>query len=172
VILTRKNEFNRNVLLTEFNALKRISDPDNVNIFTISDGASPEGDRPFLQKFNIKTKLMDTLFRSAAPYYERPVFFNNGKFMINSRESSDSVQNYFRVDLEDKSYTRLTNFTDPYPELKGVKKQQISYKRLDGITLGGTLISACRIQNRKSGSSCADLGLSKRIQDCCSCRPD
>lgn len=139
VILTRKNEFNRSVLLTEFNALKRIGDPDNVNIFTISDGASPEGDRPFLQKFNIKTKLMDTLFRSASPYYERPVFFNNGKFMINSRETSDSVRNYFRINLEDKSYTRLTNFKDPYPELKGVKKQQVSYKRLDGINLGGTL---------------------------------
>jgi len=139
VIITRKNEFNRNVLLTEFNALKRISDPDNVNIFTISDGASPEGDRPFIKKFNIKTKLMDTLFRSKSPYYERPVFFNNGKFMINSRESSDSVRNYFKINLEDNSYIRLTNFSDPYPELKGVKKQQISYKRLDGITLGGTL---------------------------------
>ncbi len=139
VILTRKNEFNRNVLLTEFNALKRISDPDNVNIFTLSDGASPEGDRPFIKKFNIKTKIMDTLFRSKAPYYERPVFFNNGKFMINSRESSDSIKNYFKVNLEDNSYIRLTDFSDPYPELKGVKKQQISYKRLDGITLGGTL---------------------------------
>ncbi len=139
VILTRKNEFNRNVLLTEFNALKRISDPDNVNIFTLSDGASPEGDRPFIKKFNIKTKIMDTLFRSKAPYYERPVFFNNGKFMINSRESSDSVKNYFKVNLEDNSYIRLTDFSDPYPELKGVKKQQISYIRLDGITLGGTL---------------------------------
>jgi dipeptidyl aminopeptidase/acylaminoacyl peptidase len=139
VILTRKNEFNRNVLLTEFNAVKRISDPDNVHIFTLSDGASPEGDRPFIKKFNIKTKLMDTLFRSKAPYYERPVFFNNGKFIINSRESSDSVKNYFKVNLEDNSYIRLTDFSDPYPELKGVKKQQISYKRLDGITLGGTL---------------------------------
>jgi dipeptidyl aminopeptidase/acylaminoacyl peptidase len=139
VILTRKNEFNRNVLLTEFNALKRISDPDNVHIFTLSDGASPKGDRPFIKKFNIKTKLMDTLFRSKAPYYERPVFFNNGKFIINSRESSDSVKNYFKVNLEDNSYIRLTDFSDPYPELKGVKKQQISYKRLDGITLGGTL---------------------------------
>lgn len=139
VILTRKNEFNRNVLLTEFNALKRISDPDNINIFTLSDGSSPEGDRPFIKKFNIKTKIMDTLFRSKAPYYERSVFFNNGKFMINSRESSDSVKNYFKVNLEDNSYIRLTNFSDPYPELKGVKKQQISYKRLDGITLGGTL---------------------------------
>jgi dipeptidyl aminopeptidase/acylaminoacyl peptidase len=139
VLLTRKNEFNKNVLLTEFNPLKRISDPDNINIFTLSDGGSPEGDRPFIKKFNIKTKIMDTLFRSNAPYYERPVFFNNGKYIITSRESVDSVQNYFKFNLADKSYSRLTNFSDPYPELKGVKKQQLSYKRLDGINLSGTL---------------------------------
>jgi dipeptidyl aminopeptidase/acylaminoacyl peptidase len=119
--------------------LKRISDPDNINIFTLSDGGSPEGDRPFIKKFNIKTKIMDTLFRSNAPYYERPVFFNNGKYIITSRESVDSVQNYFKFNLADKSYSRLTNFSDPYPELKGVKKQQLSYKRLDGINLSGTL---------------------------------
>lgn len=138
-LITIKNEYNRDVLLTEFNTLKRIGDPDNVNIFTITDGASPEGDRPFILKFNIKTKLMDTIFRSAPPYYERPVFFNDSKFSINSRETADSVANYYKVNLEDKSYTQLTSFPNPYPSMKGVKKQQLSYTRLDGVTLGGTL---------------------------------
>lgn len=139
VLLTKKNNYNRDVLLTEFNTLKRIGDPDNVNIFTISDGASPEGDRPFILKFNIKTKVLDTIFRSAAPYYERPVFFNNNKFSINTRETVDSVPNYYKLNLEDKTYTALTAFSNPYPGMKGVKKQQLSYTRLDGITLSGTL---------------------------------
>lgn len=137
--VTRKNEFNRQVLLTEFNALKRLSDPDNVAVFSISDGASPEGDRPFILKFNLKTKLQDTLFRSSAPYYERPVFFNNEKNMIISREAKDTVLNYFRYNPEDKSTFRITNFSDPYPELRGVRKQQLNYTRLDGINLSGTL---------------------------------
>lgn len=137
--VTRKNEYNRQVLLTEFNALKRISDPDNVAIFSISDGASPEGDRPFILKFNIKTKLQDTLFRSSAPYYERPVFFNNEKNIIISREAKDTVLNYFTYNTEDKSSGRITNFSDPYPDLKGVQKQQLNYTRLDGINLSGTL---------------------------------
>ncbi|MFA6945215.1 MAG: prolyl oligopeptidase family serine peptidase, partial [Pedobacter sp.] len=139
VFLTKKNEFNRQVLLTEFNPLKRIGDPDNVNIFSISDGASPEGDRPFILKFNIKTKIQDTLFRSSAPYYDRPVFFNKDKFIIHSREAADTVQNYFKMDLTNKSRIKITEFQNPYPELKGVKKQQLSYTRLDGINLGGTL---------------------------------
>jgi dipeptidyl aminopeptidase/acylaminoacyl peptidase len=137
-LITRKNEYSRNVLLTEFNPLKRISDPDNLAVFSISDGASPEGDRPFLLKFNIKTKIRDTIFRSAAPYYERPVYFNN-KFLINSRESADTVKNYFRVSLPDLAYSQITEFSNPYPELIGVQKKQILYKRLDGINLSSTL---------------------------------
>ena len=137
--VTKKNEFNRPVLLTEFSALKRMADQDNVNIFMISNGASPEGDRPFILKFNIKTKIRDTIFRSQAPYYERPLFFNNDKFIVNSRETADSVTNYYKVTLADSTYLKLTNFSNPYPELIGVKKEKLSYTRLDGITLGGTL---------------------------------
>lgn len=139
VLLTVKNEYQRDVLLTEFSTFKRLADQDNVNIFTISNGASPEGDRPLILKFNIKTKVLDTIFRSQAPYYERPVFFDNGKFIITSREAVDTAQNYFMVTLPDRQYTQITNFSNPYKELEGVKKQQISYTRLDGIRLGGTL---------------------------------
>ncbi|WP_026897909.1 alpha/beta hydrolase family protein [Daejeonella oryzae] len=124
----KKNAYKRDVLLTE-----------NQNIFTISNGASPEGDRPFLLKFNIKTKLTDTLFHSQAPYYEKPVFFNNTKFLIISRESADSVANYYHVKLADSTYTQLTDFTNPYPGLAGVIKQQLNYKRLDGLNLSATL---------------------------------
>jgi dipeptidyl aminopeptidase/acylaminoacyl peptidase len=126
--VTRKNDYNRPVLLTE-----------GQNIFTISEGASPQGNRPFVFKFNTKTKLTDTLFRSRAPYYERPVFFNNRKFLITSREAVDTVANYYYVDLPNLKHTSLTSFADPYPELKGVQKQLLSYKRADGLTLTGTL---------------------------------
>lgn len=126
--VTRKNDYNRSVLLT-----------DNQNIFTISEGASPQGNRPFLLKFNTKTKLTDTIFRSKAPYYERPVFFNNKKFLITSREAVDSVPNYYHVSLPGKAYSPLTTFADPYPQLKGVQKQLLAYKRLDGLNLSGTL---------------------------------
>lgn len=137
--VTRKNEYNRPVLLTEFNVLKRLGDQDNVHIFSISDGASPEGDRPFILRFNIKTKIRDTLFRSQAPYYERPLFFNNDKYIVTSRETADSITNYYKVTLADTSHHQITSFTNPYPELAGVTKQKLSYTRLDGITLGGTL---------------------------------
>lgn len=126
--VTRKNEYNRSVLLT-----------DNQNIFTISEGASPQGNRPFLLKFNTKTKVTDTIFRSRAPFYERPVFFNNKKFLITSREAVDSVPNYYHVTLPARTHSPLTTFADPYPQLRGVQKKLLSYKRLDGLNLSGTL---------------------------------
>ena len=126
--VTRKNNFNRPVLLTQGN-----------NIFTFNEGASPQGNRPYIFQFNIKTKLTDTIFRSKAPYYERPVFFTNKNFLITSREAVDSVPNYYYVSLPDRQHTALTTFSDPYPQLKGVQKQQLSYKRLDGLNLSGTL---------------------------------
>ena len=126
--VTRKNEFNRDILLTE-----------NQNIFTISNGASPQGNRPFLLKFNIRTKLTDTLFRSQEPYYEKPVYFNNTKFMITSRESVNTPANYYHVKLSDTSYTALTVFSNPYPGLDGIQKQQLNYKRADGLNLSATL---------------------------------
>ena len=128
VLITRKNEYNRPVLLTEGH-----------NIFTISEGASPQGNRPFVFKFNIRTKLTDTIFRSKAPYYERPVFFNNKRFLITSREAVDAVPNYYYVSLPNLDHTPLTSFTDPYPQLKGIQKQLLNYKRADGLTLTGTL---------------------------------
>lgn len=139
VFVMQKNQFNRPVLLTDFNALKRMGDQDNVNIFTFSEGASPQGDQPFILKFNIKTKIRDTLFQSQAPYYERPLFFNNGKSILISRESTDTVMNYYKVTLDDQKYEQITNFKNPYPALNGVKKQRIRYTRLDGVNLGGTL---------------------------------
>jgi hypothetical protein len=65
-----KNQYNRDVLLMDYNILRRVADPSNVNIFSISDGASPIGDRPFLLQFNVKTKVTDTLFHSRAPFFE------------------------------------------------------------------------------------------------------
>ena len=126
--VTRKNEFNRPVLLT-----------DKQNIFTIGEGASSQGSRPFLMKFNIKTKIIDTLFHSQAPYYEQPVFFNDKKFLITVREAVDTVPNYYNVDLSNLKHQALTSFSNPYAQLKGVKKQLLSYKRNDGINLSGTL---------------------------------
>ncbi|TKB98922.1 S9 family peptidase [Pedobacter cryophilus] len=134
-----KNEYNKDVLLLAYNSVRRIADANNMHIFSISEGASAKGNRPFLLKFNVKTKLTDTLFRSKAPFYEKPIFFNNRNELIISRESEIDPPNYFAVELPNNKNSQLTYFKNPYPQLFGVVKQQINYPRADKLNLSATL---------------------------------
>lgn len=129
--ITVDSKFDREVLLFE---------KGNLPIaFTIGTGASPEGDRPFLMKWDLLTDKKDTLFKSQAPYYEEPVFFTNKGTIYISRESVEEAPNLYRIDLKNRNGMSLTSFPDPYPSLKGVSKQQLSYPRKDGIKLTATL---------------------------------
>ncbi len=134
-----KNQYNRDVLLLEYNVIRRAADPNNVNIFSISQGASPQGDRPFLLRFNVKTKLTDTLFRSRAPFYELPVFYDNKDNLIISRESAIEPKNYFNLDFRRGKTQQLTFFKNPYPQLFGVITQKLNYKRADKLNLSAML---------------------------------
>ncbi len=108
-------------------------------VFTIGSGASPLGDRPFLMKWNLISNKKDTLFKSKAPYYEVPVFFNNKGVVNISRESAEETPNYFAVNVKTKKEQTLTDFPDPYPSLKGVQKTLLSYPRKDGLKLSAML---------------------------------
>lgn len=108
-------------------------------VFTKGAGASSLGDRPFILKWNLLSNKQDTLFKSKAPYYEEPVFFNNTGKVYLSRESTEATPNIFAINLKNKSEQALTSFTDPYPSLKGVQKTLLSYPRKDGIKLSATL---------------------------------
>lgn len=137
--VTIKNEFNKDVLLLSNAKKNKNTDSNNINIFSISTGASPKGDRPFILKFNVKTKLTDTLFHSKAPFFERPIFFNNSKNFIISRESEIEIANYVSISNKNKKETTLTNFKNPYPQLFGVSKKQLNYTRADKLNLTATL---------------------------------
>jgi dipeptidyl aminopeptidase/acylaminoacyl peptidase len=104
-------------------------------------GSSPEGDRPFLDKFNLQTLQKTRLFRCEKGVYESFIaFYGNKKdVIITSFESPTIPPNYYLVNLKSKKKTALTNFPDPAPQLTAVKKQLIKYKRDDGVELSGTL---------------------------------
>ncbi|MBX3137481.1 hypothetical protein KF707_14760, partial [Candidatus Obscuribacterales bacterium] len=61
------------------------------------DGASPEGDRPFLDLFDIKTFKTKRLWRSEAPYYEYAATMLNddGTRFLSRRESVSEQPQYF-----------------------------------------------------------------------------
>ena len=114
---------------------------DNNHVYMRGTGASPEGNRPFLRKMSLKTLEQEELWRSEAPYYESAVSFANlekGK-IITRRESKVEQPNYYMLDLSSGKREQLTHFDHPYPGLIGVTKQEVKFKRADGIDMNGDL---------------------------------
>jgi len=113
----------------------------NRYIYLRGNGASEQGNVPFLDRYDAKTNTKKRLWQSKAPYYERvrAMLDDKGERIITVRESKTEQPNFFIRDLDDNTLTQLTTFDHPYPAFKGVKKELIRYKRDDGVELSGTL---------------------------------
>ena len=113
-------------------------------IYLIGNGSSPEGDRPFLDRFNLQTLQSERIFRSAANSYESVVglLSDDAKQFVTRRESPTDAPNYFVRNSGETSAVpskALTRFADPTPQLRGIKKQLVTYKRADGVQCSFTL---------------------------------
>jgi dipeptidyl aminopeptidase/acylaminoacyl peptidase len=104
-------------------------------------GASPRGDRPFIDKFDLKTKKTTRLWRSTAPYYEsvEAVIDINKHKVLTRREGKKIQPNYYIRNLKSRKLKQVTYFPHPFPNLKDVEKQFIQYKRDDEVDLSGNL---------------------------------
>ena len=132
VPLTHNNEAGREVLL-----LAR----DGKSMFLSGDGASSEGDRPFLDKYDLMKKEKTRLWQSEAPYYERVFYIPdpNDSKILTTRESITEPPNIFIRDLKNGKLEQVTFFPNPTPQLAEVHKEQIRYTRDDGLALTATL---------------------------------
>lgn len=130
---TVRNQYNRHTLLIRKDG----------QLLLRSNGASPEGDMPFVQSYNVKTGKGTMLWRCTAPFYEtvEELLDPEKLIFLTRREGPSDVPNYYIRDLRKRpaTGTRITDFTNPYKALDGIVKQKISYKRADGIGLAGDL---------------------------------
>jgi len=120
---------------------ERVILQDKDGIYFAGQGASPKGDRPFLDRRNIKTGESKRLFRCVDGKYQSFIGFAgpDRKDIIITQESQTEVPNYHLMSLKSGKTRPLTAFKDPAPQMTGVKKQLIKYKRNDGLELSGTL---------------------------------
>jgi dipeptidyl aminopeptidase/acylaminoacyl peptidase len=104
-------------------------------------GASPQGDRPFFDRFNLRTLKMERLWRADTVRYESviTVLDDAGTRIVTRRESRTEPPNYFVRDVRRGTVRPLTSFKDPAPQLTGIQKRLITYSRADGTNLSGTL---------------------------------
>lgn len=119
-----------------------LTSDDGQSLYYSGDGASAEGDRPFLDRLDLSTKQTARLWRSEAPYYESPIDFLDVKSqtVLTRRETVTEPPNFFVRKLGDSAAPKaITNFPHPTPQLKDVYKEQIRYERADGVKLTGTL---------------------------------
>lgn len=122
------------------NGLLQLSGRANAPVVhTISNGASPQGERPFLLQWDLIKGKRDTLFKSHPDQYELPVDFDGQQSLFFTRETWNIPPNMIHYDLRRKRETALTDFESPYPGLSGVTKTLMPYPRKDGVQLSGTL---------------------------------
>lgn len=116
---------------------------DGGKIYFAGAGATPEGERPFLDEFDLATKQTRRLWRSAPPVFEEFIAFADASLLraLMRRESAQEPDNYFVRDLTraDGALRPLTRFANPFPQFAGVKSEVLRYKRADGVALSGTL---------------------------------
>jgi dipeptidyl aminopeptidase/acylaminoacyl peptidase len=113
-------------------------------IYLTGTGATPEGDRPFLDRFNLQTQKSERLFRSDKIQYESVVALlaDDASKFITRHESTTAAPNYYLHTSGNPAgnpIVPLTNFPDPTPQLRGIKKQLVTYKRADGVQCSFTL---------------------------------
>ncbi|XP_038713587.1 probable glutamyl endopeptidase, chloroplastic isoform X1 [Tripterygium wilfordii] len=113
-------------------------------------GATPEGNIPFLDLFEINTGSKVRIWESdKEKYYETVVAFmsdqNDGDLLLDqlkiltSKESKTENTQYFIKSWHDKKACQITNFPHPYPQLASLQKEMIRYQRKDGVQLTATL---------------------------------
>ena len=110
-------------------------------IFLIGQGGSDDGDHPFVDRFNIKTRETQRLFQSEGRNYENvvAVLDPDGSKLITRYESTEEPPTFHLRDLDRDSNRALTKDSDPDNGLSRARKQRVSYVRKDGVPLSGNL---------------------------------
>ena len=142
--VTMQNELGRNVLL--------FADKEK-SLFLAGSGSSPEGDFPFIDKYDIASGKTTRLWRSEAPYYETIsslIDISKG-LLLTTRQSPTEVPNYFIRNFKNGKLVQVTRFENPYPQLTGVYKELVKYKRNDGLDLSFTLYLPAGYSREKDG---------------------
>ncbi len=109
------------------------------SIYLKGQGATPEGDRPFVDKYDLATGKTERLFQSSKDAYEEPeaVLDSAGTRILIRHESPADPPNYY---IQDGSGMKMiSHYADPTPQILGVRKQLVTYKREDGVQLSFTL---------------------------------
>jgi dipeptidyl aminopeptidase/acylaminoacyl peptidase len=126
---------------------------DGDSIYLTAYGSSPEGDRPFLDRLDLKTLKPERLFRSDQTCFEKFLSFTGPdvKTFLTWHQSPADPPNVFARTLGQSvaspageavfasTSIAITHLPDPAPAVRAIKKRLVKYKREDGLDLSFTL---------------------------------
>ncbi len=112
-------------------------------IYRRGSGVGALGTLPFLSRQSVKDGRTEILWRCEPGQYETALDLHDAAdgalALITRHESSTSPPNYRRRIVGAETFTSLTEFVDPTPQIRDVHKEVVKYTRKDGVALSATL---------------------------------
>jgi dipeptidyl aminopeptidase/acylaminoacyl peptidase len=110
-------------------------------IYLTGAGASPKGDRPFIDRLNLKTLKPERIWQCDDTSSETVVALldDNASQIVTRHETRIEAPNYFIRHTTEQTMRPVTGFKDPQPQISAVSRQFVTYKRKDGVDLNGTI---------------------------------
>jgi len=126
---------------------------DGNAIYLSGEGASPAGDRPFLDRLDLASLKTERLFRSGRSEFELFAGFPgaDGRTFLTWHQSPTDPPNLCLRTLGKAAKAEageavfaskrapVTRIPDPAPEVRKIQKRLVTYKRADGVDLSFTL---------------------------------
>lgn len=111
-------------------------------IFLDGQGATPQGDRPFLDRLNLNTLQSERLFRAQEKGFENVIglLSDDGSTFLTSFETPNSPPNLYVRRTGSEERRQITSFQDSTPQLRSIRRELVTYKREDGVQLSFTLM--------------------------------
>ncbi|WP_109300701.1 S9 family peptidase [Aquimarina sp. AU474] len=130
--VTIKNEYGYSVI-----------DLENDTMHLIGDGYSKEGQFPFIDKLNIKsretTRIYQSKYTNKIETINSAIDLKKGTFLVRIESPSEYPNYYIRNINKKEGLKEITSFKNPFASIQNVHKEVIKYKRDDGLELSGTL---------------------------------
>jgi dipeptidyl aminopeptidase/acylaminoacyl peptidase len=114
---------------------------DGPAIYLRGDGATPDGDRPFFDRFDLVTLKATRLHESPPGCIEHVLGFTGAaeREVVLWHESPTEPPNLVAATLDGSRSRPLTAWPDPHPQLTPIARRLITHDRGDGVTLSGIL---------------------------------
>lgn len=132
-----------------------LTDARYTKLYLTGEGYSPEGKKPFIDEYDLKTNKTKRLWQAdGKSTYERMVRIvdiQKGE-IITRVESKTKYPNYFlRSFINKKMPKQITFYENPYKSIENISKQKIEYTREDGVKLFATLYLPAGYDKTKDG---------------------